>query len=190
MKYYSRNGFNVRQYINVVLAMGFLTLLEKELVFLRKDLIGAPYLLILTIACLFGDYFSGILATILGVLFIGFVSQTGGHLDPVTIRRSIEFLVAGTTIFILSFHSRKLSLSHLGLSETLKQLDLVTNDLNNELISKKKDVRKLKKLNSDLRSVIDDIMEDKELWSDSVEQGVKKQNSKRKKLDNNTSSRS
>ena len=154
--------------------MVILTYLEIKVPFLKKDLIGGPYLLILTIAALVGDYLSGFIAIVVGVLCIGFISRIGGHIDPVTIRRSIEFLIAGTTIYVLASKSRNLTISQLGLENTIKQLDEVTTKLNSEVINKKQDLNKLKKLNNELRTVIDDIMADKNLWEENVKESIKK----------------
>ena len=174
MKYHSRKGYNPKQYLYVLLGMALLTYLEISVPFLRKDLIGAPYLLILTIAALVGDYLSGLIAIILGVFCIGFISQLGGHIDPVTIRRSIEFLVAGTTIYVLASKSRSLTIAHLGLEDTIKQLDEVITKLNSEVNNKKRDLNKFKRLNNELRNVIDDIMVDSNLWKDNVKESIKK----------------
>ena len=165
----------------VLLSMGILTLFEKKFPFLAQDLIGAPYLVILTITVLFGSYLTGLLAIAIGVMSIGLVSLSHGHVDEVTIRRSIEFLVGGTTIFILSYRSRNLMMSHINLEDTISQLDTVTKQLISEVKLKKKDLDKLSKLNKDLRLVIDDVMEDKTYWASSVKSSLSELEAKKKK---------
>lgn len=182
MKDNRRNGWHLKQYFFVLLAMGLLTFIETEVPFLRNDLIGAPFLLILTITALLGDYISVIIATVVGVLGIGLVSINGTHLDPVTIRRSIEFLVGGLTIFVLSSRSRSLTKTHLSLEETISQLEVATKRLNSEVTLKQKDMVKLNKLNQDLRNVIDDVMEDKALWEGSVKASIKLKDEKKVRI--------
>lgn len=182
MKDDDRNGLHLGQYVLVLLAMGLLTFIETRITFLRSDLIGAPFLLILTISALFGDYISVIFATIIGVIGIGLISVHGGHFDSVTIRRSIEFLVAGVIIFVLSSRSRRLVKSHLSLEETIEQLEQATRKLDSEVKLKRKDMVKLTRLNQDLREVIDNVMEDKALWETNVKTSVNQKENQIKKL--------
>jgi hypothetical protein len=162
--------------------MTLLILVEKEVPFLKNDLIGAPFLLILTITALLGDYISVIVAIIVGVFGIGLISVTGNHLDSVTIRRSVEFLVGGVVIFILSSRSRSLAKTHYTLEETINQLESVTKKLNSEVKLKKKDVLKLTKINQDLRDIIDGVMHNKTLWEHNVKNSIKQQEEKNSKL--------
>jgi len=166
--------FNYKQYILVILFMGFLVLVETRLSFLKNDLIGAPFLLILTITALFGDSISVIIALIIGVVGIAIISVHANHyVDAVTIRRSSEFLIGGIIIFVLSFRSRKLAKNHLSLEETIQQLENATHELNSQVRIKQKDVSRLNKLNQQLREVIDNVMADQVLWENSVKNSIK-----------------
>jgi len=168
-----KKRFHYKQYVLVILFMGLLVLVETKLSFLRNDLIGAPFLLILTITALFGDYIAVIIAIIIGVFGIALISVHSAHyVDSVTIRRSSEFLVGGIIIFILSFRSRQLAKTHLSLEETIQQLENATKQLNSQMKIKQKDVSKLNKLNHELREVIDNVMEDQVLWENSIKDSI------------------
>ena len=169
----NRKKFEYKQYILVLLSMGFLILAETKLNFLRNDLIGAPFLLILTITALFGDYIAVIIAIVIGVFGIALISVHASHFDSVTIRRSSEFLVAGIIIFILSARSRKLARNHLSLEETIEQLENATQKLNSQVRIKQKDVSRLNKLNRELREVIDNVMADQVLWENRIKDSIK-----------------
>jgi len=169
-----RKGLHFMQYGLVILFMGALTLLERTLPFLRHDLIGAPYLIILTVAALFGDYISGILAIVLGVFCIGFLSLNIKSIDLIAFRRSIEFLVGGIIIYVLSYRSRKLVLSQVNLEDSVNQLKLLTEHLNKDVKNKKQNLDKLNKINHDLRNIISEIMDDEDLWRTNIEHKMDK----------------
>jgi len=168
-----RKGIHLLQYFFVILFMGALTLIEQSLPFLRDDLIGAPFLLILTVAALFGDYLAGILAIVFGVACIGFLSVHNFSFNLIALRRSIEFLLSGIIIYVLSLKSRQLTLSQINLEDSVKRLQSLTDNLNKDVKNKKHNLDKLNKINHDLRSIISEIMDDEDLWQDNIKKKIK-----------------
>lgn len=168
----SHKGLHPWQYLIVVVLMAGLTLIEYSDTMLRHDLIGAPFLVIMTVMALLGDYISGILAILLGSFCIAVISLHGGQAESIVIRRTIEFFFSGLVIYILSIKGRTLYQSHISMQDTISQLEVATKKLNSEVRLKKKDLDKLDKLNKELRTVVDEVMKDKQYWDNSVKNDV------------------
>lgn len=169
---YARSPLRPWHYVLVIIVVGMLTLLEVKIVLLGKEVVGVPFLFVTTITALFGDYIAGILAIILSCASIGFISDFGWRYGAYTIYRIVEFMIASSIIYGLAWRNRGLMWDNMSLEDTINNLELATRQLKNEDKIKKKDLKRIIKLNKELRTVIDAIMEDQQIWFDSVKKDL------------------
>ena len=81
-------------------------------------------------------------------------------------------MVISLLIYALSWRSRDLSRNTLSLEDTIIHLENAYNDLKSESKINKKDIYKLKSINKDLQSIVDQIMQDKRLWASRIEKNI------------------
>lgn len=167
-----RHAFRPWQYFAVLVAMALASFFEAEFVFVRQDMLDLPYLVVAAISAIYGDYFAGILAIVCGTVSIAIIGETGFNHHLHNSSRVIAYLAASLIIFILARRSRELMLNNLSLSESVTQMEKVSNKLKNQVKVNKKDLKRLNSINEELRSVVDNIMDDEDLWAGGVKKGV------------------
>lgn len=163
---------HVWQSLIVLPTVGLLSLLEVEISVLHNSLVATPFLAFVTFMSILGDYVSGILTIILSTISISFISPQGWHFTSQSLVRTIEFLLASVVIYLLSWRSRRLTRNREDLEITVSSLKKATLKLKSQVRLTKKDVTTLRQINSELQSIVDNIMSDQGLWAKSVEKDV------------------
>lgn len=167
------NTIHVWQSLVVIPIVGFLSFLEVEVPFLHNSLVGTPFLALVTLMSLFGDFLAGLSAIVFGTVCISFIGPQGWHLNDQSLLRTLEFILVGILIYLLSWRSRNLSKNAENLEVTVQSLKKASTKLKSQVRVTKRDVSTLRSINKDLQSIVDDVMNDKGLWASSVERDIK-----------------
>ncbi len=158
----------------VVLSSGILTLIEANVSFLKHELIATPFIIITTFAALYGDYYAGFLAILLGASCLYYLNSSGWNYTLHSLMRTFEFLLASSLIYYLAWRSRDLTRDTASLEHTVAGLEVLVKKTNNESKLNKVNMLNLRKTNKQLQTVVDEIMNDKNFWNESVKNNVNK----------------
>lgn len=167
-----QKSIHVWQSLIVLPTVGILSFLEVEISVLHNSLVATPFLALVTLMSLLGDYVSGILTIFLSSISIAFISPQGWRFTSHSLIRTIEFFMASIVIYLLSWRSRKLTRDTEDLEITVNTLKKATLNLKSQVRLTKKDATTLRQINNELQSIVDNIMSDQGLWAKSVEKDV------------------
>lgn len=176
---------NIKHLWQYLLVLGLTTLVVCSEIFIadvRKGLIGTPLLLIVIIASIFFDAYAGMLSVLAGTAGIFLITYVSAGYTGRVPTETIEFIIAGSIIYVLAERARSLSISNLDKEQTIRHLEKTTKRMKSQMNINKKDLQRLNNINSDLRHVVDDIMEDQQLWSEGVKKEIKKKDEKKSQV--------
>ena len=172
MYYASRKRMHAWQSLAVIVVVGVFAFTEVEFKSLHLLIVGTPFLVITAVAAMLGDYFAGIVAILSSTICVAFIGNKGWHITTATISHAIEFVIASSIIYSLAMRSRNLSHDTASLEDTILQLEQASTKLQTEAKLNQKDIKQLKSINKQLQKVIDQIMQDKQLWASRVEKNI------------------
>jgi|GEM_PF-2971264 len=153
-------------YLLVLISVVVLVALELKVPVFANGLRVAPFILITTVAALFGDFTSGILAVLLSAIAVNYAMPPSGlQWDANIIFKIAEFVVIGGIIFVIAWRSRALHASNAVLREATKTLQDITASLHVEARGNEKQLNKLNDVNKQLVTLVNDFIQDDEYWS-------------------------
>ena len=177
-----RKRIHVWQLVLVILAVAASVIIDLEVLpFRHAELISAPFLLISIVTALYGDYYAGSLSIVLGTVTVSFINYDGWHFAVPSLVRSIEFLIASTSIYYLAWRSRDLTRDSATLVHTIAKLEEMANKQSKEAKINKRNLEKLRQINYQLQAIVDSVMDDKSMWENSVKKNITKIDSKKSK---------
>jgi K+-sensing histidine kinase KdpD len=158
--------FNILQSLAVILIALLLVYLEIHVPFFSKGLHASLFVLVVTVAALYGDRVSGIVAVIVCCIAVNYATKPYGFdFGTTTVFKISEFSIESIVIYGLAWWSRMLKAQNVGLVAKTKQLERANETL--ETTSKKKFVGLLT-LNGQLESLIRQFIEDGKYWDRKV----------------------
>lgn len=155
----------ILQYVFVALAVSTVTMLTSRVQLFSEGLIGALYLVVVALVAAFGEYAVGIFAIGLSILGLNYASAPlGFDFSQQAVFKTVEFLVAGSIIFYLSWRVRKLQTDNGQLVEAATELQAIIKKLRVEAKGNKAQAARLRIMNTELERLVDEFLENDEYW--------------------------
>lgn len=153
-------------YLLVLASTVAVLLLEVLVPKIGDGLTVTPFILVTTIAAMFGSFGSGIFAILASGAAVAYVVPPMGFgTQSDTVFKMLEFMLITSVIFVISWRSRTLYASNIVLKEMTKSLQDITSGLQTQVKGDKKRVEQLNAVNHKLVSLVDEFIKDDEYWA-------------------------
>lgn len=157
---------HIWHYLLVLSGVLVVLLLEVYIPRIGNGLTVAPFMLVTTIAAMFGSFGAGIFAILCGAAAAGYVvPPLGFDLHADTIFKMLEFMLITSVIFVISWRSRMLYARNIVLEEMTRSLQDITSSLQSQVKGDEKKVAQLNDVNRKLVSLVDEFIKDDEYWA-------------------------
>jgi len=166
-------SFHPLQYILVLISAFAVLALLMKVPLLNSGLRVTPFILVSTVAAMFGDFWLGIFSIVLCSTVVDLSSSpVGFEINTSILFKTGEFAIIAITIFFLSWRSRRLHASNIALRNMTETLQDITLNLQSEAIGNKKQLKKLNVVNKDLISLVNKFVEDDNYWERKLTQSA------------------
>jgi len=153
------------QYLLVMIAVLTIASAKLNLAFFQHGLVGALLLAIVACTALLGDYIACVLAILLGVIALDFLTMPiGFNFSQMALSQVLEFVLASIIICVLAWRERSLKNDNGELVANAKELKAIVHVLQKDARGNDKKLAELSRINADLDELVKQFLEDDDYW--------------------------